>query len=118
VGRDLESAYANADVLVLPSRGETYGMVISEALARGVPVIAAAVGGVPDALGRARDGRRPGLLVAGCDSSALAAAIRRWLAEPSLRADLRQAAALRRPDLPTWSKTAHQVAAVLVRVAA
>lgn len=118
VGGELDSAYAGADVLVLPSRGETHGMVVGEALARGLPVIAAAVGGVPDAVGRARDGRRPGLLVPECDASALAAAIERWLSEPLLRAQLRDAAALQRTELPGWSTTARRIADVLARVAA
>ena len=50
-GAELDRAYAAADVLVLASRAETYGMVVTEALARGLPVIATAVGGVPEALG-------------------------------------------------------------------
>ena len=53
-GRDLDAAYAAADVLVLASRVETYGMVVTEALARGLPVVATAVGGVPEAVGHAR----------------------------------------------------------------
>ena len=56
IGDDLASAYAAADVLVLASRAETYGMVVTEALARGLPVIATAVGGLPEALGRTSDG--------------------------------------------------------------
>ena len=60
---ELDRAYAEADVLVLASRAETYGMVVTEALARGLPVIAREVGGVPEALGHAADGSRPGLLV-------------------------------------------------------
>ncbi|MCW2550928.1 MAG: glycosyltransferase, partial [Mycobacterium sp.] len=44
---ELDLEYAEADVLVLASRAETYGMVVTEALARGLPVIGAEVGGVP-----------------------------------------------------------------------
>ncbi|BCB76121.1 glycosyltransferase family 4 protein [Phytohabitans flavus] len=51
VGAELDARYAEADLLVLPSRAETYGMVVTEALARGVPVLATDVSGVPEALG-------------------------------------------------------------------
>jgi glycosyltransferase involved in cell wall biosynthesis len=118
VGDDLDRLYAAADLLVLPSRGETYGMVLTEALARGVPVIATAVGGVPETIGQVKDGRRPGLLVPPNDAPALAAAIRRWLGDESLRAALRQAATLRRSSLPSWSSTAERVAGVISAVAA
>ena len=97
-GADLAAAYAAADVLVLASRGETYGMVVTEALARGLPVIATAVGGLPEALGRGPGGDLPGLLVPPDDPAALAAALRRWLGEPDLRQRLRQSAAERRDD--------------------
>ncbi len=50
-GAELAASYAAADLLVLPSRAETYGMVVTEALARGIPVLATAVDGVPEALG-------------------------------------------------------------------
>ncbi len=62
-GADLDRSYAAADLMVLASRAETYGMVVTEALARGVPVLAAEVGGLPEALGHGADGIRPGLLV-------------------------------------------------------
>ncbi|MER7693075.1 glycosyltransferase family 4 protein [Streptomyces sp. NPDC097610] len=51
VGAELDAAYRTADLLVLPSHEETYGMVITEALSRAVPVYASHVGGVPEALG-------------------------------------------------------------------
>ncbi len=118
VGSDLDRLYASADLLLLPSRGETYGMVLTEALARGVPVVAAAVGGVPDTIGHVRNGHRPGLLIPPNDSTALATAIRRWLEDGSLRAALRHDAALRRSTLPAWSATAHRLAGVIAEVAA
>ena len=46
-GAALDAAYAAADLLVLPSRAETYGMVVTEALARGIPVLAATSAGCP-----------------------------------------------------------------------
>ncbi|MFC0505608.1 glycosyltransferase family 4 protein [Micromonospora costi] len=117
-GAELDAAYAAADLLVLPSRAETYGMVVVEALARGVPVLGTAVGGLPEALGRAPDGERPGLLVPPDDPPALAAALRRWLGDADLRDRLRGAARARRATLAGWPATAAQVAAVLAEVGA
>lgn len=116
-GARLESAYAAADLLVLPSRAETYGMVVSEALARGVPVLATEVGGVPEALGRGPGGSRPGLLVPPEDPAALGAALRRWLADAELRGRLREVARARRGSLRRWDETAEVVAWVLAGVA-
>jgi glycosyltransferase involved in cell wall biosynthesis len=110
---DLARSYAEADVLVLPSRAETYGMVIAEALACGLPVVAAAVGGVPEALGHGRDGRRPGLLVPPGDAGALSDALRTWLEDGDLRRQLRAAARERRGSLADWSTTTSAVAEVL-----
>ena len=112
-GAELDRSYATADVIVLASRAETYGMVVTEALARGLPVIAADVGGVTEALGHGAGGTRPGLLVAPGDAGALAVALRSWLADAQLRARLRQAALERRESLPDWSSTASVLAAVL-----
>ncbi len=110
---DIGAAYGGADALVLPSQAETYGMVVTEALAHGLPVIASAVGGVPEALGHGDDGSDPGLLVRPDDPHALAGALRRWLADPRHRSRLRRSAGLRRLTLPTWSGTTAQVARVL-----
>ncbi len=79
------TVFAAADLLVLPSRAEPYGMVVTEALACGVPVLATAVDGLPEALGRTSDGDVPGLLVPPDDPGALAGALRQWLTEPALR---------------------------------
>src|SRR4029079_17534228 len=48
-GAELDRAYAGADLLVLASHAETYGMVVTEALARGVLVLAAELAGGRDA---------------------------------------------------------------------
>ncbi len=117
-GPALEAAYAAADVLLLTSRAETYGMVVTEALARGLPVLACDVGGVPEALGTAPGGRRPGLLSPVGDPSAFACSLRRWLDAPDLRRRLRHAARERGSGLPGWSETADRVAQVLQEVAA
>jgi glycosyltransferase involved in cell wall biosynthesis len=117
-GAALNASYAAADVLVLASRAETYGMVVTEALARGLPVIATSVGGLPEALGRAADGSRPGLLVPPDDPAALAAALRDWLVDGDLRRQLRRTAAERRAALPGWSTTTAEVSSVLAEVAA
>ncbi len=107
------AAYDAADLLVLPSRVETYGMVLGEALAHGVPVVATRTGGVADTVGRAPDGSVPGLLVPPADPQALAGALRRWCTEPPLRARLRRAAVARRATLVRWEVTTAAVAAVL-----
>ena len=117
-GADLDGAYAAADVLVLASRAETYGMVVTEALAHGLPVVATAVGGVPEALGHAPHGVRPGLLVPAGDPAALAAALRWWLSDAGLRQRLRRAARQRRGTLPGWAATSLQISRVLGGVAA
>jgi len=105
-GADLDRTYARADLLVLASRAETYGMVVTEALARGLPVIATEVGGVPEALGCGADGTLPGVLVPPEDPVALAAELRAWLVRAEVRERWRQAARERRESLFGWSRTA------------
>jgi glycosyltransferase involved in cell wall biosynthesis len=112
-GPVLSHAYATADLLVAPSRSETYGMAVTEALAHGVPVVAAAAGGLPEALGFAADGTRPGQLVPAGDPAALAAAIRNWLADDHHRQRLRAAARGRRLTLHGWEQTTQEIATAL-----
>jgi len=114
-GDGLAAAYAAADLLVLPSRGETYGMVLTEAFARGIPVLVSDVGGVREALG---PGPPPGLLVPPDDPVALAGALRAWLGDADLRERLCAAARDRRESLATWADTADRVATALSGVAA
>jgi glycosyltransferase involved in cell wall biosynthesis len=116
-GAELDRAYAAADLLLLASQAETYGMVVTEALARGLPVLATEVGGVTEALGHGKDGTRPGLLVPPSDAAALGAALRTWLSDAELRARLRRAARERRASLRRWPATTSVLAGVLAGAA-
>jgi glycosyltransferase involved in cell wall biosynthesis len=116
-GPELDRAYAEADLLVLASHAETYGMVVTEALAHGLPVVAADVGGVTEALGHGKDGTRPGLLVPPGDPAALGAALRAWLDDAELRGRLRRAARERRTSLREWAATTSVLAGVLAGAA-
>ncbi|HJZ09473.1 MAG TPA: glycosyltransferase family 4 protein, partial [Trebonia sp.] len=112
-GAALSRAYTTADLLVAPSRSETYGMAVTEALAHGVPVIAAAVGGLPEALGATTDGTRPGQLIPPGDPAALAAALADWLDDERHRHRLRAAAQQRRSTLRGWEQTTLEIANAL-----
>ena len=116
-GEDLDRSYESADLLVLPSRAETYGMVVTEALARGLPVVAADVGGVAETLGHGTGAVRPGLLVPPDDPAALAAALRTWLGDADVRLSWRRAARERRASLAGWSTTTSVLAGVLEEAA-
>lgn len=115
-GTALEAAYAGGDLLVLASRTESYGMVVTEALAHGLPVVATSVGGLPQALGRASGGDPPGLLVPPDSPAALAEALTTWLGDVELRRRLRQAAEQRRETLSGWSATAERMSRVLAEL--
>jgi glycosyltransferase involved in cell wall biosynthesis len=103
----LDRLYDGADLFVLASRHEGYGMAYAEAIARGLPVIGTNVGAIPEAVGEA------GLLVPADDPAALAVALRRLLEDHAARAALAgkaRAAALR---LPRWTDAAEVVAGVI-----
>ncbi|MCC6793586.1 MAG: glycosyltransferase [Candidatus Hydrogenedentes bacterium] len=90
VSRDaVPQFYAMSDVLVLPSRSEVWGLVINEALACGVPVIATdACGAAPDLI----QDNVNGFIVPARNADALANAITRYFAEPERHAEMREAA--------------------------
>jgi glycogen synthase len=93
---------AAADVLVLPSVYEELGSVLLEAMAAGLPVVASAVGGIPEALGAA------GRLVPPHDPAALAGAVDELLDDPALAARLGEAAR-RRATAFSWDALAGRV---------
>ena len=105
-GAELATAYAAADLLVVPSRAESYGMVVTEALGRGLPVIATDVGGVAEVV---RDGEN-GLLVSPQDPQALADALRRVLSDAAVAERLAAGAAA---SADTWVATSEEYAARL-----
>lgn len=102
---ELDDAYARTDLLVAPSRTEAYGIAIGDALARGIPVIASGVGGIPEAA------QPPGavMLVPPADPTALGDALRRWLEDPQLRASMTAAARHAAPARRRWSDTARTI---------
>lgn len=106
-------AYLASGLLITPSRAESYGMVVTEALAHGLPILASDVGGLPEALGQAPDGSRPGQLVPAEDPDALAGALARWCCDDSFRAALRTAARGCSSRLSTWDRTVDVVLGVL-----
>ena len=104
----LGAAYASADLFVLPSRYEGYGIVYAEALACGLPVIACGVGPVPKLVGR-----EAAVLVEPDDAGDLGAALDLLLGDPALRARMSEAAIRRASGLPRWEHTVAGLEAVL-----
>lgn len=87
---DAAAELAGWDVLVLASRADPFPLVVLEAMAAGVPVVAWAVDGVPEQVGNAA-----GMLVPPGDEQALAGAVRALLDDPSRRAALAEAGVTR-----------------------
>jgi glycosyltransferase involved in cell wall biosynthesis len=110
-GEQLADLYACADIFCFPSTTDTFGQVILEAGASGLPVVAAAAGGALELVGHGRTG----LLVAPDDAGALAAALLDLAGDPARRAAYGaagRAAALER----TWDAAFDQLAAVYGRL--
>ncbi|HEY0357263.1 MAG TPA: D-inositol-3-phosphate glycosyltransferase [Mycobacteriales bacterium] len=103
----LSELYRAADVVVVPSHNESFGLVAVEAQACGTPVVAAAVGGLVTAV--AHDAS--GLLVAGHEPADYASALRRLIRDPGLR-DRLSAGAVRHAAAFSWERTAEGLLAV------
>jgi glycosyltransferase involved in cell wall biosynthesis len=101
----LPAYYAAADVCVVPSHYEPFGLVAIEAMASGTPVVASDVGGlqftvVPE---------ETGLLAPAQDEAAFAAAIDRIISNPDWRNQLGKQARLRVEEKFSWDGVAHQL---------
>ncbi|MDQ0822787.1 glycosyltransferase involved in cell wall biosynthesis [Arthrobacter sp. V4I6] len=129
-GGALEAEWASADLSLLISRAETYGLVVPESIARGVPVVVRAGTGAVEALAAgtpqsrkpdtlpgapaAGAGTLPGTAVAlAADPSPLAEILHRWLTDTALRTRWQSAAVAARNHLPGWDSTARTVVEAL-----
>ncbi|MDI3388861.1 glycosyltransferase family 4 protein [Streptomyces sp. B-S-A8] len=108
IGRrdDVPELLAAADVALLPSRWESRSLLAHEALHAGVPLVATAVGGLPELVGDAAE------LVPYGDAPALAEAVARLLADPSRRARLRANGRVQAASWPTEDDTVAQILSV------
>lgn len=120
-GQALDAEWGRADLSLLISRAEAYGMVVTESLARGIPVVVrdgtgaveALAAGSPGGSEAPDGGAAPSLpgaaVVLGTDPAPLEAALRTWLTDPGLRSRWRDAALAARSRLPGWDVTARTV---------
>jgi glycosyltransferase involved in cell wall biosynthesis len=108
----LEQAYDRADVFVLATRHEGYGMAVAEALARGIPVVSTMAGAIPELVGHAG-----GAIVPIDDVAAFAAALEPMLANDATRANFAAGALVQRAALPRWPDAVRVVAEALTKFA-
>jgi glycosyltransferase involved in cell wall biosynthesis len=107
----LAECYHRADLFVLATRHETYGMAVAEALAHGLPVISTTTGAIPQLVGD-----DAGLLVPPGDAAALTHALSLALGDSQRRARLAAGARRAAERLPTWDAAVHKMSAALERV--
>jgi glycosyltransferase involved in cell wall biosynthesis len=98
-GEDLAKAYASADLFAFPSTTDTFGNVILEAQASGIPVVVSDVGGPRDLVANGKDG----FVTKANDAADLANAIRQLADNPALRASMGHAGR-RRVEDRDWSE--------------
>ncbi len=107
----LQSQYHAADVFVLPSYYEGYGMALAEALSHGLPVVSTNAGAIP-----ATVPADASILVPPGDAAALADALRRVLTDAALRSSLTAAARTAASALPTWDGAVDRFVAELAGI--
>ena len=112
VGRAAGAALCSADLFVLPSRYEGYGMAYTEAIAHGLPVIGTTAGAIPEAVPPGA-----GVLVAPDNVSELSLALMRVIGNPAERARLTAGARAAAATLPTWDDAGRLFAQALEQVA-
>jgi glycosyltransferase involved in cell wall biosynthesis len=100
--------YAEADIFVLASHFEGYGMAYAEAVAHGLPIVGSNAGAIPDTVPQ-----DAGLLVRPGDISAFAQALRNVIGDHDLRQRLAGAARAAAPQFPTWRDSAETFARAL-----
>jgi glycosyltransferase involved in cell wall biosynthesis len=108
----LQALYAQADLFVLPSFHEGYGMALAEALARGLPIVSCAAGAIVDTVPA-----QAGVLVPPGDVAALRAALQSLLDDPQRRAALAAGAQAHALRLPDWPQAVRRFAGVLEALA-
>jgi len=107
----IERAYAGADLLLYPTLYDTFGMVIAEAMASGLPVITTSTAGASEMIEPEKDGF---VVPSARDGEALAAALGRLARDPELRARV-GAAARRKAESVTWDDVARRTLEVYER---
>ncbi|MFN3613482.1 MAG: glycosyltransferase family 4 protein, partial [Rubrimonas sp.] len=108
----LQAAYDTADVFVLPSRYEGYGMVFAEAMAHGLPVVCADIDAAREVVPEVAGLRAPPN-----DAAALAALLRALLGDQNRRAAIAQAAHAHAAAQPGWDATARIIRDALAPLA-
>lgn len=106
----LDRLYQSADVFVLASLFEGYGMAYAEALARGLPVIGTTGGAIPDTVPEGA-----GLLVPPGDVGSLTTALRKVMQDGDCRMRLSQGARVAAEQQPTWEQSVERFQAILTR---
>ncbi len=107
----LDVCYDAADLFVLPTLYEGYGMAVAEALARGLPIVSTATGAIEQLV--TAGGSPAGIVLPPGDERQFADALSRVIGDEKYRARLAAGARQRRSRLPTWDDACDRMAAVL-----